>query len=200
MRSFFLFAVLFVGCSGGDFAVSNDGTGDGATSDSTIDTGSGGDDTGGSTDSGGTETGATDSGGTTDGSVLDGGGPDIGTIDANICPRPPSTKSTFDFSALGCDGLGTAYAAALDKAKVCGCDEDCSTTLPDNFCNNCKSFVSPGNDAYREAQAIFEEFTKRTMSGKCPPLACPDFVCPDPTFGGCHGSGAGTTRTCRKAP
>ncbi|MGZ5969814.1 MAG: hypothetical protein ACXWP4_19210, partial [Polyangiales bacterium] len=181
-------------CSSGDFAVSNEGIEDGSIADSsggTVDTG------GTTTDSGGT---SSDSGGATEvgmgeTSVLDVG---TGDADAGMCPRPASTK-TFDVSAYGCDKLGTAYAEALDAAKVCNCDADCSTTLPDNFCNNCKSFVSPGNDGYRAAQAILAEFQKRVMAGTCPALACPGIICPDPVAAGCHGSGAGTVRTCRKA-
>jgi hypothetical protein len=117
-------------------------------------------------------------------------------IEAGTCPKPPSTK-TFDFTTLECGELQTAYADALSKAKVCDCDAECSATLPDNFCNNCQSFVSPSTDAYRAAKALFDEWNLRTTSGKCAPLPCPDFVCPPPKFGGCHGSGAGTTRTCR---
>jgi hypothetical protein len=113
-----------------------------------------------------------------------------------MCPRPASTK-TYDFSMVGCDKLAAAYTEALDAAKVCACDADCGDELPDTFCMNCSVFVSRANDGYRAAKALLDEWQKRLMSGKCVPPPCPAFICPDPVFGGCHGSGPGTTSTCR---
>jgi hypothetical protein len=194
MRSIVFFACFAIGCSGGDFSVGNGGTEDGSVADSAVDSGGSAEDGGDLVDSSTTDSGASDSGSTSEGGVVEGGVVEAGSM----CPKPPSTKS-YDFSMLGCDKLQDAYAEALANAKVCECDAACSATLPDNFCNNCQSFVAPSTDAYRAAKALFDEWQLRTMTGKCAPLACPDFLCPPPMPGGCHGSGAGSTRTCRNA-
>lgn len=101
-----------------------------------------------------------------------------------MCPAAP-TQRMVDVSTVSCDQLLAAYPGAVNRARACGCEKDCSVKVCDTLCCNCEVFVSPANDDFALVKAIAEEWKKRVGTGACQAPVCPAFACPDPTLTGC---------------
>ncbi|MGZ3450841.1 MAG: hypothetical protein ACXVEF_14660 [Polyangiales bacterium] len=137
---------------------------DSSTTDTSTDTGSDGDS--GTTDSG-TDSNLADSGSPTDSGVVEVGLPDV----MGGCPAPVSTETPKDVSSMTCDDLKTAYPAAVNSAKACGCEADCSQEVPKDFCN-CPTIVSPSAPGYTSLEPMRQRWKDLHCTIICPLIAC----------------------------
>ena len=161
---------------GGTGGSSKGGTGGGATG------GGAGMGVGGTTDVGGSggSTAGTDTGGTGGDVAMGGTG---GMTTGGSAGMTSGGKGGNAGAGPNCDDLATAYAAALDAAKVCDPNsgkDQCTELVASSLNCGCDEFANPDN---RDAMADLTRIKKE--GAKCAQI-CPAIACLPPEQGTCQ--------------
>ena len=94
--------------------------------------------------------------------------PDAMADATSTCPAPRSTKS-HEVTTTNCTMLREQYGKAVNGAKVCNCDAECTDKLDSTLCS-CETYANPARDEYLLALAIEDKFRMLGCVPTCGPL------------------------------
>jgi hypothetical protein len=102
-----------------------------------------------------------------------------------------ATGGSAGAGPVTCADLESAYAKALDAAKLCANGPDpvqpCSELVPNELACPCETFVNPGNtEAVKTLHDLQDQWTKQDCGKN---IACPEIACPVPASAICSSSG-----------